>query len=123
MNNVVKSISITMFLLMLVVGKVIANGNPTILISAPEVEVAMEGKLDFFDSATFDIETEDLIFITKTEVSTIQIFNAEGEMEFQLPVGAKMVKINKNIFGTGRFRLGFLLAGEEQQHFTTVVVR
>ena len=103
--------------------EIAAVGNPVILISAPDVEVLVDDELDLFDSARFDDNTEDLIFITKKEVSTIQIFNEDDEMEFQLPVGAKMVKINKNIFGTGRFRLGFLLAGDNEQHFTTVVVK
>ena len=105
------------------IGDVKADGNPIILISVPDVEVAMDSDLDLFHSAKFDMETEDLIFITKTEVSTIQIFNEAGQMEFQLPVGAKMVKINKNIFGTGKFRLGFLLSGDDKQYFTSVIVR
>ena len=75
-----------------------ASTEPTILISAPEVEVTMFSDLDFFKSSIYDAESEDLIFITNQKVNVIQIYNEKGDMEFQLPVNARMVKINRNIF-------------------------
>ncbi len=100
-----------------------ASTEPTILISAPEVEVTMFSDLDFFKSSIYDAESEDLIFITNQKVNVIQIYNEKGDMEFQLPVNARMVKINRNIFGKGYFKLSFLLEDMMIPQFTNVFIK
>ncbi len=100
-----------------------ASTEPTILISAPEVEVTMFSDLDFFKSSIFDAESNNLIFITNRKVSVIQIYNEAGELEFQLPVEARMVKINRNIFGKGYFKLGFFLEDMMIPQYTNVFIK
>jgi len=103
---------------------VFATTNPEgILISTEEVEVITVGKLDIFNSAEFDSASENLSFTTNDDISVIQIFNAEGSLEFSLPVMSNNVKVNKNLFEEGIYKLGFILEGQSQMHTTKVTVK
>ena len=62
-------------------------------------------------------------FTTNENISVIQIFNANGELEFQLPVMSDDVKINKNLFGQGDYKLGFVLEGQSELHTTHVSIK
>ena len=44
-------------------------------------------------------------------------------MEFQLPVMSNNVQINKNLFGQGQYKLGFILEGQSEIHFTDVTIK
>ena len=96
---------------------------PEILISNENVEVSLNEKFDFFTTTGYDQETDNLTFTTADEISFIQIMNVFGDLEFQLPVMSKNVKINKNLFGEGKFKLGFIIEGKEEMVFTDVTVK
>ena len=101
----------------------LATTTPETLISTDAVEVVTVDNLDIFSSANFDEESENLSFTTNENISVIQIFDAEGNLEFQLPVMSNNVKINKNLFNLGMSKVGFILEGDSQAHFTTVTVK
>jgi len=109
--------------LLMISQSITASTEPTILISAPEVEVTMFSDLDFFKSSLFDAKSEDLIFITNQKVTIIQIYNEKGDMEFQLPINARMVKINRHIFGKGFFKLSFFLEDMMIPQYTNVFIK
>ena len=100
-----------------------ATTTPETLISSTDVEVVSVGNLDIFASAEFDAASDNLSFTTNDDISVIQIFDADGNMEFQLPVMSNNVKINKNLFNDGVSKVGFILEGNSQVHFTTVTVK
>jgi hypothetical protein len=100
-----------------------ATSTPVTLINTDAVVVVSIESLDIFNSAQFNAETENLSFTTTDEISMIQIFNADGQLEFQLPVMSNDVKINKNLFGEGSYQLGFILEGESQLHVTQVTIK
>ena len=102
---------------------VFATTTPETLISNETIEVISIEGLEIFNSAEFDAETENLSFTTNEDISVIQIFSAEGELEFQLPVMSDNVKINKNLFDQGTYKLGFILQGESHLHTTQVTVK
>lgn len=79
--------------------------------------------LDILEEASYDASSDNLVFVTKDEISVIQIFDANGNLEFQLPVMSNQVKINKNLFGEGRFKLGFLVEGDSQIHLSDVIIK
>lgn len=115
---------VTIFtILTLTVSSVFANTTPEKLISTSEVEVVSIESSKIFTSTAYDAETHNLSFTTNDEISVIQIFNTEGEMEFQLPVMSNNVKINKNLFGEGTYKLGFVLEGQSQLHTTQVTLK
>lgn len=100
-----------------------ATTTPETLVSTDAVEVITIGTSDIFTFADFDAATENLTFTTTDNISVIQIFNADGSLEFLLPVMANNVKINKNLFEIGQYQLGFILEGQSQMHSTTVTVK
>lgn len=100
-----------------------ANTTPEVLISTAEVEVVTIEALDFFISSAFDQGSNNLVFDTTQDITIIQIFNSDGKMEFQLPVMSNNVQINKNLFDQGNYKLGFILEGQDQVHFTNVTVK
>lgn len=101
----------------------IASTTPEILISSEEVEVVSIETLEFFSNAAFDASTDNLVFDTTKEISVVQIYNADDNMEFQLPVMSTNVQINKNLFDKGNYKLGFILEGEKEVHFTQVKIK
>ena len=100
-----------------------ASTTPETLISTSEVVVVTIGSLDIFSSAEFDENDEVLSFTTNDDISLIQIFDKDGMMEFQLPVMSNNVKINKNVLGEGVSKLGFIMKGQSQLHFTSVTIK
>ena len=100
-----------------------ATTTPETLISTEDVEVVTIGNLEIFTSADYDEDSENLSFTTNEDISVIQIFDADGIMEFQLPVMSNVVEINKNVFGEGVFKLGFMLKGQSHLHFTSVTIK
>ncbi len=76
-----------------------------------------------FESATYDEVSELMRFITKSDISVIQIMNADGELEFQLPVMTNDVQLNTNLFGSGEFKIGFVMQGENQVYYSKVNIK
>ena len=122
-TNIMKNLIFTFTVLALTFSSLVASTTPEVIVSSAAVEVVSVETLDFFTDAGFDADTDNLIFTTTKEMSVVQIFNAEGTMEFQLPVMANNVQINKNLFGQGEYKLGFVLEGQSQVHFTQVTVK
>lgn len=119
MKNLIKTFCIIFFSATLAM----ATGTPESLISTDEIDVVTVESNSIFVSADFDTADENLEFTTATDIAVIQIFNAEGEMEFVLPVQSTIVKINKNLLSPGVSKLGFVLQGESNIHFTEVTVK
>ena len=86
-------------------------------------EVATVTGLEILSAASFDSESESFEFQTLTDITLVQIFDNEGNMEFQLPVMSNFVKLNKNIFSSGDYQLGFILEGDSNVHLTTVTIK
>ena len=118
-----KNLATIFTILTLTVSSVFANTTPEKLISTNNVEVVSVESSEIFTSAAFDAETDNLSFTTNDDISVIQIFNSEGQLEFQLPVMTNDVKINKNLFGQGTYKLGFILSGSSQLHTTQVTLK
>lgn len=118
-----KNLAAIITILTLTISSVFATTTPEKLISTNEVEVVSIESSEIFTSAAFDAETENLAFSTNDNISVIQIFNTEGQLEFQLPVMSNDVKINKNLFGEGTYKLGFILNGSSQLHTTQVTLK
>ena len=117
-----KNIITTIAIITLTVTAAIANSTPEVLISAPSVEVVTVNH-EIFTSSDFDVDSENLVFNTNDKIATVQIFNSEGKLEFQLPVMSTNVQINKNLFNSGEYKVGFLIEGQSDVHFTKVSIK
>lgn len=119
MKNLITTLSIIFFS----VSIVFATGTPGSIISTDDIQVTSVEDNSIFATADFNTKNENLEFTTTSSIAVIQIFNAEGEMEFVLPVQSDIVKINKNLLNSGTSKLGFVLQGENNVHFTQVTVK
>ena len=114
-----KNLISTLIISIISLTTVLASNNPmTVLSNEIEVET-----INILNSSTYDAEQENLVFTTEANISVIQIYNEEGALEFQLPVMSNQVKINKNLFGEGTYKLGFLIEGDSQIHLSKVNIK
>ncbi len=118
-----KNIITTLAIFTLTLSAVFANTTPEVLISTSDIEVVTINDLDIFSSSKFDVETESLVFNTNDDISMVQIFDNEGEVIFLLPVMSDNVQIKKNLFESGKYKLGFVIEGETQVHLTDVTIK
>lgn len=100
-----------------------ASSTPVVVFSSTVVEVVSIEALDFLTKADFNSETQNLSFTTTTNISVVQIFNSNGDLEFQLPVMTNDVQINKNLFDKGEYKLGFILEGQTEVHLAKVTIK
>jgi len=113
MKNLISTLIITT----LAIVSMTANGFP---VNSAEVKVESS---EIFQSASYDQSEENLVFTTNDAISLIQIYDAEGTLEFQLPVMSNQVTINKNLFEEGTYELGFLIEGDSKVHFSKVTIK
>lgn len=87
-----------------------------------EVEVYIANENEDFQSFVYSGESQNFEINSKSEISFIQIMSEDGIIKFQLPVGAKNVTINKNLFETGQNKLGFVYKNKEEMEFAQVQI-
>ncbi len=120
-----KKIIITLLVVLTSIGFSIGNFNPsTAIISSPDitVTVANADEESIFTKSIYNAVDEKIEFETTDLVDMIQIYNSEGELEFQLPIMSREVKISKALFSNGSNQLGFVVSGRSETYMTTVDV-
>ncbi len=81
-----------------------------------------ENQKTFFNTIEYNSVKERLSFETKSNIMLIQIYNAKGDLEFQLPVGSDVVHISRKLFSSGEYTLQFLFEGEQDFQSTELNV-
>jgi len=93
------------------------------IINSSKVEVSvLELEESFFEQASYNEDESMLEFITKDQISFIQIFNDHESLEFQLMVMSNKVMISKSLFNIGQSKLAFIIDGHDHIQFTDVLV-
>ncbi|MDA8693366.1 hypothetical protein N9L92_04825 [Saprospiraceae bacterium] len=97
------------------------SGNPVKLLSSESISVSIDDtEISTFVSATMTSDNNNFEFKTNKEIKFVQIFDANGLISFQLTVGSKKVRINKNLFDKGDYKLGFKVEGDDKLHYANV---
>lgn len=87
-----------------------------------EVTLTSENREKFI-SASYDLGTEKLNFVTKQSIHTIIIYE-KGEIAFVLPVLAERVSLGKSMFDSeSSYKLGFNFDNSEELLFADMVMR
>ena len=94
--------------------KVFENAAATVTIDEADAEL--------FEVAEYNANGN-FVFETTSDIDFIQIFNAEGTLEFQLPVMSDKVTIGNGLIEKGDYKLGFMVQGSTTIHFTDVSVK
>ncbi len=102
-----------------------ASNNPEASIkiienNTAEVSLSNADQMKLFTLAQFDQTENRLEFETKDEIKYVQIFDNDMNLQFQLMINSKKVKLSKSLFGEGSFKLGFILDGKAEVEFTNV---
>jgi len=85
-----------------------------------EIKITDKTHADFFSISQFNFEENNLQFETENEISFIQIFDADDKLTFQLPVMSNKLKIGRSVFGSGDFKIGFMIKGNTEIQFADV---
>ena len=118
-----KTFTSTIILAIFTITAAFATTVPEVIISNEEMTIVDMSSDKFITSSNYNSAISNLEFITDQDISVIQIYNEQGVLEFQLPVMSKNVKINKNLFVQGEYKLGFLLEGNAEVQFTQVNIK
>ena len=101
------------------------NTNPesSIVVLNSETLTVTTADSELISLASFNANESSLDFETYQNVTFIQIFNAAGELEFQLPVFSDNIRIHKNLFKSGQYKLGFVLENTTTLKFAEVNIK
>ena len=122
-----KNLTITFALVLATIFTSFAATTPVSEVTIIESENVMvsiaNANADLFTIADYNVAEENFVFQTNDDISYIQIFNAEGTLEFQLPVMSNKVTIGKSLMDQGDYKLGFMINGQSEIQFTSVTVK
>jgi len=119
-----KNLILTSVFFLLVISTALANndsGVPVVLLNSAAVTITVDNaSQELFESATISADKNNVDFIAKENISFVQIYDANGKIEFQLPVESNKIRINKNLFAKGNYKLGFKVQGVDELYIAKV---
>ena len=94
------------------------------LISTDFVELTLEdaNQFQYFSTVGFNDQTNTIDINTMDDISFIQVFDNDGELQYQLPIMSNKVKLSKKMFDSGKYKLGFMMDGSKEIQFTSLTV-
>ena len=124
-----KALILSLIVTVLTTTASIASVTPTpkselSIINSERVELAVVNvaQKDFFEVAQYNANMDALDFVTKDYVTYIQIFNAAGKLQYQLPVMSNKLKISRKMFDQGNYKLAFITKNNTTIQFTDLKV-
>ena len=118
-NSILTSIFIFSFLSLALANN--DSGTPVTLLNIESVTISVDDtEMTTFLSAELTADNNNFEFETNKEINFVQIYGEDGRISFQLTVGSNKVRINKNLFDKGDYKLGFKVEGDSQLHYAKV---
>jgi len=118
-NSILTSIFIFSFLSLVLANN--DSGTPVTLLNTESVTISIDDtEMTTFLSAELTADNNNFEFETNKEIKFVQIYGEDGRISFQLTVGSNKVRINKNLFDKGDYKLGFKVKGDSQLHYAKV---
>ena len=115
-----------LFVNVVLLSSLTASGDPvshvTIMNTKTVTVTTSESNAELFLSAVYNQGQDRFEFNTDKEINFVQIFNAEGQMEMQLPAMSKNIKLGMSLFEKGNYKLGFIVKGTSNIQFTDVTI-
>ena len=88
-----------------------------------ELTLETEGQKEFIIASAYNVEDENVAMTFTAEVSMVQIYNTDGELEMMFPIGSTKVNLGMSLFEDGQYRMGFMVDGMEEVQFTNLTVK
>ena len=76
----------------------------------------------YFTPAYFNEATNSLHFESYQDIKFIAIHDGTGELKYKLPVMSNKVRVSKNMFDKGDYKLSFEMEGESEALITYVTI-
>ncbi len=95
-----------------------------VVVSTNDVNISYDEAVysKHFAPAFFNKKTNSLHYESYETIKFVQIYSDNGEMKYQLPIMSNKVRLNKNMFDQGSYRVAFLLEGISQVMNTYVTI-
>lgn len=105
-------------------GPIITNSTNA-LISNQHIEWSSESTNIFEElaSVTFNMESEKLNLKTLINVDFIQLINAQGNLEFQMPIMSDNIHLSLGEFESGLYQLNILFAGMDSYQSSELTIK
>ena len=114
------------FLLMYSVSVYSTNTNPSteddkLVLNNTEVSFTLQSLSALITSTSYNESAQFFTIETEKTINFLQVVNAAGEVEYQLPIGAKILKLALPDFEKGTFQINLLVEGESKFVTTELV--
>ena len=95
------------------------------IIKSERIDLSLESanQREFILSTNFNTESESIDMVFDSEVSMVQIFSLDGELEMVFPVASEKLNLGLSLFDNGQFRMGFMVEGTDEIQFTSLTVK
>ena len=102
----------------------IGDGSLEIL-KTEKIYLSLESEIqkEFILATTFSTETESVSMLFESNVSMVQVYNLNGELEMMFPIGSNDVSLGLSLFKSGEYRMGFVVDGMDGVQFTKLTVK
>ena len=95
-----------------------------VVVSSTQVDFAYDVDVysQYFTPAYFNEATNSLNFESYQDIKFIAIHDATGELKYKLPVMSNKVRINKNMFDKGDYKVSFEITDMDDALITYVTI-
>lgn len=95
------------------------------IVETAEVVVTLENvaQKEFILSSVFEAENDNIAIVFESNVSIIQVFNLDGELELMFPVESAEVNLGMSLFEEGSYKMGFSVDGIEEIQYTNLLIK
>lgn len=95
--------------------------GPNMVIDNVELSLTITNQSDLISSTSFTEGADYFTIETKKNINFLQVVNEKGEVEYQLPIGAKVLRLALPDFEKGTFQINLLVEGQENFISTELV--
>lgn len=123
MKNLFLTIAAVLSLATVTFASNIGDGTLAI-VNSEKVVVTLENETqkEFIVSSAFQAEDDNISIVFDSNVSMIQVFNLDGELEMIFPVESTKVNLGMSLFEEGSYRMGFSVEGVSEIQYTSLQV-
>lgn len=125
-----KSIRITataIAFLVLGTASLMANNGEEVIaaVKNAHIEYSAEtlGAEDHIISLSYDADKHQLQLDTYQTISWIKVTDAEGELEYQVPIGGSQLVVDTQSLASGSYSVSFMFEGDKEFKSTELIVR
>lgn len=97
------------------------NGDDNLILDNSEVSFTWERSSSVVTNTAYNDREQYFTIETEKTINFLQVLNAEGNVDYLLPVGAKVLNLALSDFKKGTYRINLLVEGESKFLSTELV--